>query len=79
MVRKIFIVKCLNTKVRSLVTPVFGRGGIQRVPANLTELRQRLEFREDERAFYKTETREELAHRKSSTYLKKVFDFKPLA
>ena len=27
MVRKVFVLECLNTKVRSLVTPVFGRGG----------------------------------------------------
>lgn len=51
MVRKIFVLECLNTKVRILVTAVFGRGGIQRVPGNLTELRQRLEYRDDERAF----------------------------
>ena len=37
------------------MTPIFGRRGIQRVPGNLTELRERLEFREDEGAFYKTE------------------------
>lgn len=54
--RKNFVLECLNTKVRSLVTAVFGRGGESKSARESNGIKTEIGVQgDDERDFYKTE------------------------